>query len=129
MGSLVSETGSLLGGGNNNSQTTAQGAGGAGTSTIQNPVTEQQAKDAYGNVQAMQGQQTDLASALAAQNGIQNQSAALTSQQQLAQALQQANGVGNTQSAAAGFQGIANGTGPNLAGAQLNNATGQNVAN
>lgn len=53
----------------------------------------------------------------------------MQSQQQLLQALQGQNGIGNQSQVYNQLQGIANGTGPNPAMAQLNQTTGANVAN
>lgn len=89
---------------------------GAGFSAAQAPliqgVTANQADTAYGAAQTGLQQQQQLAQALAAQNGIGNQSSVFNQQQQLAQAL----------------QNQANGQGPNPAQAALNQSTGQNVA-
>ncbi len=73
---------------------------------IVDPVTGQQITDAQGNVVANQEQMQSFANNLNGVNGVQNQQAVY---QQL--------------------QGIANGTGPNPAQAQLAQATGANVAN
>ena len=54
---------------------------------------------------------------------------ALTSQQQLLNALQAQQGIQNQSQVYGQLQGIASGTGPNPALAQLNQTTGQNVAN
>jgi hypothetical protein len=87
------------------------GAGGSsfaapGQADITNPVTGEQITNAYtGNQTAMQ-QQQQLLSALQAQNGLQNQSNVYSQ-----------------------LQGVASGTGPNPAQAQLAQATGANVAN
>lgn len=64
-------------------------------------------------VQAQIKQQQDFVNALNAQGGLGNQSNVFNQQQALANQL----------------QGVANGTGPNPALAQLNQATGQNAAN
>ena len=53
----------------------------------------------------------------------------LDAQTQLLQALQQQNGLQNQTNVYNQLQGVANGTGPNPAQAQLAQATGQNVAN
>lgn len=100
MGGLVSGVGSLLGGGANNSQFTAANA------NILQPTTVDQANSAYAQSQNALSQQQALANALAGQNGISNQSSVYDQ-----------------------FQGVANGTGPNPAAAQLAQATGQNTAN
>lgn len=50
-------------------------------------------------------------------------------QQTLAQALAAQNGLGNQSNVYGQLQGVANGTGPNPAQAGLNQATGQNIAN
>lgn len=84
---------------------TAGGTNGSGV-TIQTPVTTAQANTAYGNAQT-----------------------GLTQQQQFLQALQSQNGIGNQSAVFNQLQGVANGTGPNPAQAQLAQATGQNVAN
>lgn len=54
---------------------------------------------------------------------------ALGSQQALLDALQKQNGIGNQSQVYNQLQGVANGTGPNPAQAQLAQSTGQNVAN
>lgn len=66
-----------------------------------------------GQQQEQLAQQQAFANAVGAQNGIGNQQ----------QVFQQQQGLANQ------LQGVANGTGPNPALAQLNQATGQNVAN
>lgn len=71
-----------------------------------NPVTGEQTTQAYNN----------------AQTGLQQQQAFL-------QALQAQNGLGNQASVFNQLQGVANGTGPNPAAAQLAQATGNNTAN
>lgn len=53
----------------------------------------------------------------------------INSQNALMQALQRQNGIQNQSNVYNQLQGVANGTGPNPAMAQLNNATGANVAN
>lgn len=90
---------------------TAGGAGGTGFSGpegagVLNPATVQQATDQYGNVVQGLNQQQQFLQAIQAQNGLQNQS-----------------NVYNQ------LQGVANGTGPNPAQAQLAQSTGANVAN
>lgn len=95
--------GSLLG--------TAGGAGGTGFSGPQNasiaaPTTAAQATNAYNQNQNALTQQQQFLNAVQAQNGLQNQSNVLNQ-----------------------LQGVANGTGPNPAQAQLAQATGANVAN
>lgn len=100
MGGLVSGVGSLLGGGSNNSQFQA-----SGTNILQ-PTTVDQANQAYAQSQNALAQQQNLANQLAGQNGIANQSAVFNQ-----------------------LQGVANGTGPNPALAQLNQATAANTAN
>lgn len=80
---------------------------------IQKPVTSEEAMAAHTqSVDAIKQQQAFL-TALQGQNGIQNQS----------------NIFGQQQALAGQLQNVANGTGPNPALAQLNQATGQNVAN
>jgi hypothetical protein len=76
-------------------------------------VNEGQTSNAYNQAQTGLGQQQAFLQSLAAQNGIGNQSSVFGQQQQLANQL----------------QGLANGTGPNPALQQLQNTTGQNVAN
>lgn len=89
---------------------------GAGFSAAQAPliqgVNSGQANVAYDAAQTGLQQQQQLAQALAAQNGIGNQSSVFNQQQALATAL----------------QNQANGQGPNPAQAALNQSTGQNVA-
>lgn len=53
----------------------------------------------------------------------------INQQQQFVNALGQQNGLGNQSQVFNQLQGVVNGTGPNPAQAQLNQATGQNVAN
>lgn len=55
--------------------------------------------------------------------------AAIQQQQQLLQALQSQNGIQNQSNVFGQLQGVANGTGPNPAQAQLAQATGNNTAN
>lgn len=74
--------------------------------SIADPVTGQQIADASGNVGSSIAQQQAFAAAVQAQGGLQNQS-----------------NVYNQ------LQGVANGTGPNPAQAQLAQATGANVSN
>lgn len=91
-----------------------QGSGfGASGTTIAQPTDLNQTSQAYGQAQTGLSQQQQFLNALAAQNGINNQSSVFNQQQALANQL----------------QGVANGTGPNPAAAQLNQATGANVAN
>lgn len=102
MGSVIS---SLTGGVGGNSG----GAGlsyQAGSANIQQPTTADQANQQYQN----------------AQN-------ALTQQQQFLNAVQAQNGLGNQSAVYNQLQGVANGTGPNPAQAQLAQATGANTAN
>jgi len=82
------------------------GVSGPQQANILNPTTVQQATDAYGN----------------AQN-------ALTQQQNFVNAVNAANGVGNQSQVFNQLAGVANGSGPNPAQAQLAQATGANVAN
>lgn len=73
---------------------------------IQTPGSPEQVNVAYNASQGALKQQQDLVNAIHGQNGIQNQSNVYSQ-----------------------LQGVANGTGPNPAMAQLSNTTGQNVAN
>ena len=89
------------------------GGGAAGTgfasaaqANIQNPATVGQATTAYDQTQS-----------------------GLAQQQAFVQALQGQNGVGNQSSVFNQLQGVANGTGPNPAQAQLAQSTGANTAN
>lgn len=91
---------SVTGGGANNAGFTAKSA------DLLNPSTVAQANTAYDQTQSGLAQQQAFVQALQAQNGTQNQS-----------------NVYNQ------LQGVANGTGPNPAQAQLAQATGANVAN
>lgn len=84
----------------------------AGTN-VQNPTTSEQALNSYQQANSAIQKQQDFLDALNTQNGIGNQSQVFQQQQALANQL----------------QGVANGTGPNPALAQLNQATGANVAN
>lgn len=72
-----------------------------------------QTQNAYGQSQDALAAQQSLLNQLRAQNGIQNQSDVFAQQQALANQI----------------QGVANGTGPNPALQQFQNATGQNIAN
>lgn len=85
----------------------------ANTTPIEKPTNVGMTTQAYGNAQNGLSQQQAFINALQAQNGIGNQSNVFGQQQGLANQL----------------QGVANGTGPNPAQAQLNQATGQNIAN
>lgn len=100
MGGLVNTVGDLFGQAPNNANFQAQGA------NVIQPVTQEQAAGALTANNSGLAQQQNLINALQAQNGIQNQS-----------------NVYNQ------LQGVANGTGPNPAQAELNQATGANVAN
>lgn len=85
--------------------------GGGGSSFLQNgsfalPTTGEQANQTYDQSQQALAQQQNFYNAVMAQNGLNNQNAVFNQ-----------------------YQGIANGTGPNPALAQLNQSTGQNVAN
>lgn len=82
------------------------GISGPAQAQLQTPTTVDQANTAYG----------------------QNQTA-LTQQQQFLNAVQAQNGLGNQSSVFNQLQGVANGTGPNPAQAQLAQSTGANVAN
>lgn len=82
------------------------GVSGPQSANIANPVTSQQISNAYTGTQNSLASQGSLLSALQGQNGLENQS--------------QVYGQ---------LQGVANGTGPNPAQAQLAQATGQNIAN
>lgn len=100
--------GGLLGiGGNKGSNFKAQAA------PILQGVNTQQTGQSYFDTQAALAQQQALISALQGQQGIQNQSNVFNQQQDLANQI----------------QGVANGTGPNPALQQLQNTTGQNIAN
>lgn len=87
---------------------TGSGGGGftASRANLIKPVTDQQLTDQYGNVQTGLTQQQNFLQAVQAQNGLQNQSNTFNQ-----------------------LQGVANGTGPNPAQAQLAQATGANTAN
>lgn len=108
----MSFVGSLLGSRNGN-----QGGAGlnynAAAAQINTPVNQDQADWTYANAQQGIDDQAKFLAALQAQNGIGNQSNVFNQQQALADQL----------------QGVANGTGPNPALQQLQNTTGQNVAN
>ena len=90
----------VTGGGANNPGFTAK------TADLQNPSTVGQANTAYDQTQS-----------------------GLAQQQAFLQALQAQNGTGNQSSVFNQLQGVANGTGPNPAQAQLAQATGANTAN
>lgn len=103
MGSIVGNVGGMLGMGGGSSTGVGFQAQGA---NLLDPTNQGQLTDAYTAAQSGLSQQQQLASALAAQNGIQNQS-----------------NVYNQ------LQGVANGQGPNPAMAQLAQTTGANTAN
>lgn len=100
MGGIVSGVSNLLGNSPNGSGFQAQQA------NLIQPVTADQAATSYNQTQSGLTQQQNLINALSAQNGIGNQGQVYNQ-----------------------LQGVVNGTGPNPAQAQLNQATGQNVAN
>lgn len=79
---------------------------------IISPTGQWQADAAYNNAQSGLTQQQQFVDALKAQNGIGNQSNVFNQQQALANQM----------------QGVANGTGPNPALAQLNQTTGNNIS-
>lgn len=85
----------------------------ADKANILQPTNTAQTDQAYNSSQQALAQQQAMLQALQAQNGIGNQSNVFGQQQMLANQL----------------QGVANGTGPNPALQQLQNTTGQNVAN
>lgn len=85
----------------------------AGAAPILNTVDRNQLNTAQTTSNDALAQQQTFLDALRAQNGIGNQSAVFGQQQALANQL----------------QGVANGTGPNPAMAQLNQTTGANIAN
>lgn len=92
----------------------SKGAGFTGTKAdVLQPVNQQQLQHAYDATQGGLSQQQDFVAALQGLNGVQNLGNVFNQQQNFANQLQ-------TQ---------ANGGGPNPALAQLNQATGQNVAN
>ncbi len=97
---MSSITGSLFGGGGS-----GMAFRGQGTNILQ-PTTVAQANTSYDQTQAGLKQQQDFLTALQAQNGLANQSSVFNQ-----------------------LQGVANGTGPNPAMAQLNQATAANTAN
>lgn len=99
--------GGLLGMGNSGGNFKAKAA------PIIQPVTMGQVNQGYNQSQDALAQQQALIQALQAQQGIQNQSNVFNQQQGLANQI----------------QGVANGTGPNPALQQLQNTTGQNIAN
>lgn len=81
-------------------------SGGKAAANIDNPTSADQIINAYNQQQAALNQQRDFVNALGGMNGIQNQQNVFNQ-----------------------LQGVANGTGPNPAMAQLNNTTGQNIQN
>lgn len=85
----------------------------ANPADIKNPTSLDQIGNAYNQVQNNLGQQQSFANAVAAQNGLGNQSSVF----------------GQMQGLAGQLQDQANGNGPNPALAQLSQTTGQNVAN
>lgn len=92
----------------------SQGAGfQAAMPNLEQAVSQDQVNQAYGNTQTGLTQQQNFVNALAAQNGIQNQSNIFNQQQSLANQL----------------QGQTLGGGPNPALAQLNQTTAANTAN
>lgn len=106
MGGIGSAVSSLFGGGGNNAGYTADAA------NITNPLQAGQLTESYDQTKDAMAAQQHLASQLAAQNGLQNQSDVFGQQQQLANALQMQ----------------AQGQGPNPAQQALANSTGQNIS-
>lgn len=98
----MSFIGSMLGAGQGSSYVAPSTA----TAGMSNPTNDQQMGNAYGSAQAALAQQQAFANAAAGQNGLANQSSVYNQ-----------------------LQGVANGTGPNPAAAQLAQATGANTAN
>lgn len=124
--------GSMLGFGGSNEGMNYQAA----KTPIVSPTNQGQIDTGYNQSQLGLAQQQAFLNALAGQNGIDNQMNAYQQQQALAGALAAqggAQGLGNVfnqQQALAGqMQGLANGTGPNPAQAQLAQATQANTAN
>jgi hypothetical protein len=106
--------GDLLGIGGAPSNSGAAGIGfQASAANISNPVGEGQIDQSYSRTVRGLDQQEEFLKALQAQNGVQNQSDVFAQQQALANQM----------------QGVANGTGPNPALAQLNQTTSNNIAN
>lgn len=105
MGGLIQSVTGGLKGAQGNSGAAGMNFNAAGA-PIDKSTTDQQVADQYGNVQ--QG---------------------LSQQQQFLQAIQAQNGLGNQSSVFNQLQGVANGTGPNPAAAQLAQATAANTAN
>ena len=89
------------------------GGGASGSGFAAPTASSPQLDQAYNQTQQGIGQQQSFVNQLNAQNGLGNQGQVFRQQQGLANQL----------------QGVANGTGPNPALAQLNQTTGQNVAN
>lgn len=79
--------------------------------------------------QAQQAQLQQGADPRLVSQSVDQSQGALNQQQQLVNALQAQNGIGNQTNVYNQLQGVANGTGPNPAQAQLAQATGANVAN
>jgi hypothetical protein len=105
MGFVSNAVGSLLG--------IPQGNKSPQAVPLQQTVTPEQLAQAQAQQQSAFGMNQNFANAVMGNNGLANQ----------------ANVFGQQQGLANQFQGIANGTGPNPALAQLNNTTGQNIAN
>lgn len=93
------------------SSDSGSGFQGSGTQ-ITDPISGQMLQDSYGRSQGGLDQQQAFYNAIQQQNGLGNQSAVFGQQQALANQL----------------QGVANGTGPNPALAQLNQTTANNIA-
>lgn len=107
----------------------------ADLANIQKPITDQNALAANGQVDQGLAQQQAFLQALQQQHGAANQSNVFGQGQNIAQALAGQGGIQNQNSVfqqqqglANQLQGVANGTGPNPAQAQLAQATAQNVA-
>lgn len=126
----MSFVGNLFGGGGSGMNYQAQAA------PIAQGVNTNQTGSAYQGVQGSLNDQAAFVNAVAGQNGLGNQSQALSSMQGLGGQMAANNGAGNQASTYGQMQGLANqlgvqaqGGGPNPALAQLNQTTGQNIAN
>lgn len=124
--------GSMLGFGGGNSGSNFE----AGNIDITPWVTQKQIDNSSGLATDALGQQQAFVNALQGMGGLNNQVNAYNLQSALANQLATQNGVGNQSSVfgqqqglANQLQGVANGTGPSVAQAQLAQATGDNISN
>lgn len=97
--------------------------------TIQPGTNVDQLNNAYNGAQSGIQDQSNLVNALAGQGGVQNESNIFNQEQRLADQQNAAEGVKKQEFAGQGFYDLATGNGPSVAQNQLNQTTGNNIAN